>query len=122
MRFLVDANLGVGVAAWLRQRGHDAVHLGEEGLQRLPDPEVWAKAVAERRVLLTCDLDFGEIIARAGGRDVILVVFRMFAVDPPRVIRRLDKILASYGAVLAQGAVVVVDETRVRVRRLPLRP
>ena len=122
MRFLVDANLGVGVAAWLRQRGHDAVHLREEGLQRLPDPEVWAKAVAEGRVLLTCDLDFGEIIVRAGGRSVSLVVVRMFAVDPPRVIQRLDKILASYGAVLTQGAVVVVDEARVRVRRLPLRP
>ncbi len=122
MRFLVDMNLAVPVAAWLRGRGHDAVHLLEAGLGDLPDSGVLAKAHAEGRVLLTCDLDFGEIIARTGGRGVSLVVFRMFAVDPPRVIQRLDKILASYGAVLAQGAVVVVDETRVRVRRLPLRP
>ena len=122
MRFLVDANLGVGVAAWLRQRGHDAVHLREEGLQRLPDPEVWAKAVAERRVLLTCDLDFGEIVARAGERDVSMVVFRMFSVEPLRVIQRLERILASHATALEQGAVVVADEARVRVRRLPLRP
>ena len=67
MRFLVDMNLAVPVAAWLRGRGHDAVHLLEAGLADLPDSAVLAKAHAEGRVLPTCDLGFGELLADPGG-------------------------------------------------------
>ena len=41
------------VVRWLRSNGHDAVHLRDQSLNRLSDPEVFAKAVAEDRVLLT---------------------------------------------------------------------
>ncbi|HYS75771.1 MAG TPA: DUF5615 family PIN-like protein, partial [Burkholderiales bacterium] len=63
MRFLADAGVAGRVVNWLRERGHDAVHLREQGLERLPDSEVFAKASAEKRVLLTFDLDFGELVA-----------------------------------------------------------
>ena len=53
MRFLVDMNLAPEVAAWLRAQGHDAVHLRELGLQELGDQAVLAKAIAEKRVVLT---------------------------------------------------------------------
>ncbi len=57
MRFLADAGVAGRVVNWLRERGHDAVHLREQSLGRLPDSEVFAKASAEKRVLLTFDLD-----------------------------------------------------------------
>jgi predicted nuclease of predicted toxin-antitoxin system len=47
----------------LRAAAHDAVHLREEGLIRLPDPEIVAKAAQEQRIVLTFDLDFGDILA-----------------------------------------------------------
>jgi predicted nuclease of predicted toxin-antitoxin system len=47
----------------LRGAAHDAVHLREEGLIRLPDPDIVAKAAQEQRVVLTFDLDFGDILA-----------------------------------------------------------
>jgi predicted nuclease of predicted toxin-antitoxin system len=50
----------------LRTAKHDAVHLRDEGLIRLPDPKIAAKAVAESRIVLTFDLDFGDILAIAG--------------------------------------------------------
>jgi predicted nuclease of predicted toxin-antitoxin system len=49
----------------LRATDHDAVHLREEGLIRLPDPEIITKAAGEGRVVLTFDLDFGDILAVA---------------------------------------------------------
>jgi predicted nuclease of predicted toxin-antitoxin system len=55
------------VVDWLRNVGHDVVHLHEQRLQRLPDSDVFSKAAAERRVLLTFDLDFGEIVALSAG-------------------------------------------------------
>ncbi len=49
MRFLADMGVSQRVVEWLRETGHEAVHLREEGLQRLPDTEVFAKARALAR-------------------------------------------------------------------------
>ena len=49
----------------LRMARHDTVHLREESLIRLPDPEIVAKAAREGRPMLTFDLDFGDILAAA---------------------------------------------------------
>jgi Domain of unknown function (DUF5615) len=47
VRFLADMGLDVRVVDWLRDRGHDATHLRDEGPQRLPDAEIFANAIAE---------------------------------------------------------------------------
>ncbi|HEX5078193.1 MAG TPA: DUF5615 family PIN-like protein [Geminicoccaceae bacterium] len=65
MRFLVDMGLAIRVAEWLRDQGHDATHLGEAGLQRLSDDEIFALAARQQRILITTDLDFGEILAHS---------------------------------------------------------
>jgi len=51
----------------LRQLGHDAFHVRELGLQRATDAEILANAVAEGRIVLTMDLDFGYLLAVGGG-------------------------------------------------------
>ena len=38
MRFLADMGVSQQVVEWLRMNGHEAVHLRDEGLQRLPHP------------------------------------------------------------------------------------
>lgn len=120
MRFLVDMSLAVRVAEWLRAEGHDAVHLREEKLDRLPDDAVFAKAADEGRIILTCDLDFGEIRAFSAGKEVSVVVFRMASARASRVIARLAKVMAESAPALEDGAIVVVEEMRHRVRRLPV--
>ena len=61
MQFLADMGVSQGIVDWLRTEGHDAVHLREQGLHRLPDADIFAKAIAENQIVLTFDLDFGEI-------------------------------------------------------------
>lgn len=46
MRFLADMGVSQQVVEWLRTKGHDAVHLRDEGLQRLPNGEIFQKAAA----------------------------------------------------------------------------
>ncbi|HET6520477.1 MAG TPA: DUF5615 family PIN-like protein [Geminicoccaceae bacterium] len=122
MRFLVDVNLSVEVARWLRGQGHDAIHLDEVGLSRLPDEEIVARAAAEGRIVVTRDLDFGAIVTGAGAHPVSVVTFRLTSGRPARVIPRLDRALRDHASALAAGAVVVVEEARFRVRHLPSRP
>lgn len=120
MRFLVDMNLATEVAVWLRTQGHDAIHLREVELQALGDQAVVAKAIAEKRVVVTFDLDFADIAAAAGAAPVAVILFRLRSAQTARVVDRLRGILAAVGPALEQGAVVVVEEQRVRVRRLPI--
>ncbi len=61
MRFLADLGVDMHIVRWLREQGHDATHLREEGLMRLPDEQIFIKGIAEERVILTFDLDLGEI-------------------------------------------------------------
>jgi predicted nuclease of predicted toxin-antitoxin system len=77
MRFLADMGISFKTVAWLRVAGHDIVHLRDQGLQRLPDPEILAKAAREDRVVLTFDLDFGELLAAAGTTLPSAIIFRL---------------------------------------------
>ncbi|HLB68774.1 MAG TPA: DUF5615 family PIN-like protein [Thermoplasmata archaeon] len=120
MRFLVDMGLDVRVGSWLREQRHDAVHLRDEGLQRLPNGDIFNKAIAERRVVLTVDLDFGEIAALTRGDRARVVLFRLYNMRTSHVIQRLSAVLPDCSEALERGAVVVVEEGRHRIRSLPI--
>jgi predicted nuclease of predicted toxin-antitoxin system len=110
------------VVSWLQDQGHDATHLKDEGLQRLPDPEIFEKATVENRVILTFDLDFGEIASLAKGKTSPgVIVFRLRNTRTNHVIDRLKSVLNSSEFELQSGAVIVVEETRHRIRELPIR-
>ena len=81
------------VVAWLRGQEHDACHLSEEGLHRLPNGDIFAKALEEDRVVLTTDLDFGEIVATCGDRSPGVVIFRLRNTRVSHVIDRLRAVL-----------------------------
>ena len=120
MRFLADMGVSWRVVDWLRQRGDDVVHLRDQALQRLPDSDVFAKATAEGRVVLTFDLDFGEIVAHLRSTRTSVVLFRLRDARPERVIARLEPVLRESAHALDRGAVVSVEDGRHRVRLLPI--
>ena len=120
MRFLADMGVAQSVVKWLKSHEYDAVHLRDEGLQRLPDSEILQKAIEENRVLLTFDLDFGEIIAHSAGRNVSVIVLRLQNTRAHNVIQRLETVLVESQNALEKGAIVSVEEGRHRVRYLPL--
>jgi predicted nuclease of predicted toxin-antitoxin system len=121
MRFLADMGVAMRIVEWLRAQGHEVSHLREQGLQRLPDRDIFLKAATESRILLTFDLDFGEILALSGERKVSVVLFRLHNTRTPHVIERLKVALAQSKTILETGSILVIEENRVRTRRLPLR-
>jgi len=120
LRFLADMGVSMGVVAWLREQGLDAKHLREEGLQRLPNGAIFEKAVDEGRVVITFDLDFSEIAALTGQGPTSVISFRLRNTRTDRVITRLAAVLAASTPQLEAGAIVSVEESRHRVRSLPI--
>ena len=119
MRFLADMGVSQHIVQLLRQNGEDAVHLRDEGLQKLPDSTIFEKAHSEGRIVLTFDLDFGEIAAFSHGRIVSVILFRLRNTRTPHVIQRLNSAL-EFRHELEKGAIILVEETRIRIRRLPI--
>ena len=119
MRFLADMGVSTRVVEWLRYQGHDAKHLREEGLHRMPNGEIFTKAIHEDRIIITFDLDFGEIVALAKGKRASVILFRLHNTRTSHLLDRLSTVLKDTAKALEEGAVVVVEESRHRVRYLP---
>jgi predicted nuclease of predicted toxin-antitoxin system len=120
MRFLADMGVSMRAVEWLRSSGHDATHLRDEGLQKSPNGEIFQKAIRENRIVLTFDLDFGEIVAGSRGGSVGVILFRLRNTRAGFLIQRLKSVLEQSAEELAQGAVVLVEDGRHRVRRMPI--
>ena len=120
MRFLCDMGVSQGVLEWLRASGHDASHLRDQGLHRLPNGAIFDKAFTEQRIIVTFDLDFGEIVSASANRLVSVILFRLHNTRTQRVIFRLATVLQQSASDLAAGCIIVVEEGRHRVRKLPI--
>jgi predicted nuclease of predicted toxin-antitoxin system len=121
MNFLADMGISPRVVEELRQNGHEAVHLAEQGLYRMADGEILQKARQENRVLLTHDLDFGELLAASGGNLPSVIIFRLKDMRAVNVSRHLKSILNQQAEALNKGAVLSVTEQKVRIRTLPIK-
>jgi len=119
MRFLLDMNLPPAVAEWLQSKGHDAVHIREIGLGRLPDREVFARAAEEGRIVVTFDLDFGEIAGLAGATGATVLLLRLRLAHQDYLRQRLQAAIVEAAEALEAGATVVVEDARIRIRRMP---
>ena len=120
MRFLLDMGISPLTAVYLRGLGHEASHLHEQDLDRLPDPDILAKALREGSVILTHDLDFADLLAAAGAELPSVVIFRLHNMRPSNVNQHLEAILQRHDQALEEGALISVSEGRYRLRSLPL--
>ncbi len=77
MKFLLDANMSPKTADFLRGQNYDVKSLIEEELGQITDSEVVKLAQREHRVIITHDLDFGEIYYFKEKNGVGVIVLRL---------------------------------------------
>ncbi len=123
MRFLLDQNLPPSLVDLLSDVGHDVVHVQSLGMHAASDSEIVQVAVDTDRIILSADTDFGDLLAASNASQPSILLLRRQ--DRRRAIELAALILANLDDVsedLAVGAIVVLGQQRIRVRRLPIRP
>ncbi len=120
VKVLIDMNLSPDWVPVLQRQGWSAVHWFTVGDPRATDRTIMDWAVANGYIVFTHDLDFGTMLAltHANGPSVLQV--RADDVLPDHLEGVVIAALKQHDADLASGALVVVDESRSRVRVLPI--
>ena len=114
LRFLVDAGVGTAVVKSLRSAGHDTSSVRDRD-PRLPDDEVLAWALAEQRIVVTMDKDFGELVFRNGLPHAGVLLLRLDDADSGTKVRVVELIVKNIGDQLP-GHFCVYQDGHVRVR------
>jgi predicted nuclease of predicted toxin-antitoxin system len=119
LSILVDMNLSTEWVPLLQKEGWAAVHWSKMGGADAEDQELIAWASAHKHVVFTHDLDFGTALALTHAVEPSVVQMRGQRVLPEHVGTLVLSALRKYEAELAAGALVVIEESKSRVRILP---
>ena len=121
MKFPVDNALSLVMAEGLRRAGHDAIHVRDYRLQESEDEVIFDRAAREERIIISADTDFGTLLAlRREKTPSVILLRRMVPRRPESQVSFLLSNLNEIAESLERGAVVVIEETRLRVRPLPI--
>ena len=115
LRLLADENVSPKVVAFLRSRGLDMLDVKEQGWQGRSDDELLEIAYRESRWILTHDTDFGALAIHEDKPFFGIVFLRIRDLKPHNVVRVCNQLL-HHDMNFSKHALVVVEETRIRIR------
>ncbi|MDI6765427.1 MAG: DUF5615 family PIN-like protein [Bacteroidota bacterium] len=100
---------------------HDALHVREVGMSSSPDSLILEKAKKENRIVLTCDLDFGALMASSKDKLPSVIIFRLDDETPQNINIRLNEVLSTASKKIDEGAIISIEQNKYRIRQLPIK-
>lgn len=107
---------------WLIDQGYDSIHLSELSLHTLHDDQIIELARKEHRIILTCDNDFGSLLALENQDYPSIILFRLNDFTPTNICLKLSLILKDITEnQFLKGIFITVKENNYRTRILPIK-
>lgn len=117
VKLKLDENIPVRVGTILREMGHDADTVVEEGLNGREDGVILEAASEAERMVITLDRGF-PVAANLSAIHPGVVVLRLLDQSVPAILRVVHAFLSSESLDDLCGCLVVVSPTRARIRCL----
>lgn len=120
MKFLIDNALSPSMADGLKKAGYNAIHVRDVGMSKASDIDILNFALKEDRVIVSADTDFGTLLALREFSKPSFILFRRSDKRPAALLMQLMANLNQIAEALTEGAVIVIEDKRVRIRQLPI--
>ena len=114
MKFLTDVNASGALARWLLEHGHDVLLVAAID-PRMEDFKILQWARREKRIIVTTDQDFEEMVWREKRQHEGVLRLE----NLPRVERLslLEYVLTHHREDLESGAVIIASTRKIRIRK-----
>lgn len=120
MKFLIDMNLSPEWVTVFKRNGWEALHWSEVGDPRAADRCIMDWARTNGYTIFTHDLDFGTMLAFTQAKGPSVIQIRTQDVTPKHLETIVMSALQQYRSLLDKGALIIVNEHKLRARILPL--
>lgn len=120
MRLFLDPGIPRDAAAFLRDRGHDCIHVGDVRMSMASDEEIIAWSLERKATVVTLDADFHTILAVSRAIAPSVIRIRVQGLDAVAVVELVEKVITNFTGELSQGSLVTVKATKTTCHKLPI--
>jgi predicted nuclease of predicted toxin-antitoxin system len=117
MDFLTDANVFVPMVLGLRNMGHDVLDLKETGLENLSDSELFRMAHDKRRILITMDKDFSNILLYPPGDHHGIIIVKLYRLKVAEATKIFLDAMHDINPEEIPMNLVIIDRNKTRIRK-----
>ena len=114
MKFLLDVNASGALSPILLKLGHDVVCVSDVDA-RMTDQAILDWAVREKRIIITTDSDFEQMIWLQ--RKLLFGILRLENLPRSKRLILLQDVLTNYAHALESGAIIIATQKKTRIRR-----
>jgi predicted nuclease of predicted toxin-antitoxin system len=115
LKFLVDVGVSKKVESWLEDEGYNIKSVRAID-PRLPDEKILKMAANEKRIVITMDKDFGELVYNSGQAHAGVLLLRLDEAKSEEKVSVIKQILSEYSDMILNKFCVFKDG-KLRIRQ-----
>jgi predicted nuclease of predicted toxin-antitoxin system len=120
MKFLLDVGISPRLGKLLMTNGHTYRYIPEHYSKKSSDETIMEIAIENEEVIITHDLDFGALLAFSKNARPSTILFRIHHIVPELFYNLIVNNWKTIEEPLKKGALVIIENNNIRIRRLPI--
>jgi predicted nuclease of predicted toxin-antitoxin system len=104
----------------LTSQGYDCRHVDDIGMAQVSDLIIMKEARENREIIVTHDLDYGDLLAFSGETNPSVIIFRIRNTHVDNLFKQIVEAWGEIERPLTEGAVITFEDAALRIRKLPI--
>ncbi|MBA7509498.1 hypothetical protein ES705_01449 [subsurface metagenome] len=120
MKFIADIHISPQTVKSLTDKGYKIKRVTEFLKPNAKDEKILDLALREGSAIITQDLDFSALLAKRGVNKPSVITLRVNMTKPANITEILERVLPQIESEINKGSIIIVEEGRIRIRKLPI--
>jgi len=120
MEYIADIHISPKTIKLLLDNGYKIRRVSDFLKCTASDHSILDLAAKENKTIITQDLDFSAILTERSTNKPSIITLRLNNAKPLRIAKILKKVLPQIENEVAKGCIAIIEEDRIRIRKLPI--